>query len=85
MFYTYVLKSKKNNRLYVGSTDNLKRRFKEHNDGIGGNYSSKNRPFDLIYYEGYITYDDARASEKFYKIGYGREILKGKLKKFLES
>lgn len=83
MFYTYILKSQKNNRLYIGSTDNLKRRFEEHNKGIGGVYTSKNKPFDLIYYEAYMVYTDARASEKFYKTGYGREVLKGKLKEFL--
>jgi putative endonuclease len=83
MFYTYILKSQKNNRLYVGSTDNLKRRFSEHNKGIGGTYTSKNRPFTLIYYEAYQLYSNAKASERFYKTGYGREVLKGKLKEFL--
>lgn len=83
MFYTYVLKSQKNDRLYIGSTDNLKRRFLEHSNGIGGGYTRKNKPFDLIYYEAYLEYTDARASEKFYKTGYGREVLKEKLKKFL--
>lgn len=63
----------------MGSTDNLKRRFKEHNDGIGGIYTSKNRPFDLIFYEAYVTYDLAKQSERFYKTGYGREVLKQKI------
>ena len=85
MFYTYILKSQKNGRLYVGSTDNLKRRFEEHNKGIGGTYTSNNRPFDLIYYEGYISYKDAKESERFYKTGYGREVLKGKLEDFLKK
>jgi putative endonuclease len=84
MFYAYVLKSQKNGRLYIGSTDNLKRRFLEHNKGIGGVYTSNNRPFDLIYYEGFISYKDAKNSERFYKTGYGREVLKDKLKDFLK-
>lgn len=79
MFYTYVLKSLKNGRMYIGSTDNLKRRFKEHNEGRGGKYTSDNRPFEIIYYEAYTSYDLAKQSEKFFKTGYGREILKGKL------
>ncbi|MEX2341008.1 MAG: GIY-YIG nuclease family protein [Candidatus Paceibacterota bacterium] len=33
MFYIYVLKSLKDNELYIGSTSNLKRRFVEHNAG----------------------------------------------------
>ena len=79
MFYTYVLRSKKNNRLYYGSTDDLKRRFSEHNNGIGGKYTRDNRPFELIYYEAYTLYSLAKQAERFYKSGYGREVLKGKL------
>ena len=83
MYYTYVLKSLKNKRNYIGSTDDLKRRLKEHNSGIGGTYTKNNCPFQLIYYEAYIEKKDATASEKFYKTGYGREVLKGKLINFL--
>jgi len=79
MFYAYVIKSKKNGRLYYGSTDDLKRRFSEHNKGIGGEYTKKNRPFELVYYEAYTSYDLARQAERFYKSGYGREVLKNKL------
>jgi len=79
MFYAYILKSKKNNRLYCGSTDDLKRRFLEHNNGTGGKYTRDNRPFDLIYYEAYTLYDLAKQAERFYKTGYGREVLKSKL------
>ena len=79
MFYTYVLKSRKNGRFYYGSTDNLKRRFDEHNNGIGEKYTRDNRPFDLIYYEAYTLYNLAKRAEGFYKSGYGREVLKNKL------
>ncbi|KKT29663.1 MAG: GIY-YIG catalytic domain protein [Candidatus Azambacteria bacterium GW2011_GWC2_45_7b] len=83
MFYVYVLKSLKNGRNYVGFTEDLKQRVSEHNSGKGGGYSSKNRPFKLIYYEAYLDKKDATAGEKFYKTGYGREVLKGKLKNYL--
>ena len=79
MVYTYVLKSQKNGRFYYGSTDDLKRRFKEHNGGVGGKYTSDNRPFELVYYEAYTSYKLAKKAEKFYKSGYGREVLKEKL------
>jgi putative endonuclease len=79
MFYAYVLKSEKNGKLYYGSTNDLKRRLSEHNSGIGGKYTSDNKPFKLIYYEAYIIYELARKAERFYKTGYGREVLKGKL------
>ena len=79
MFYMYVLKSEKNGRHYTGSTDDLKRRVQEHNSGIGGRFTSNNRPYQLVYYEAYISYDLARKAGKFYKTGIGREVLKGKL------
>lgn len=79
MFYTYILKSIKNDRNYIGSTDNLKRRVKEHNDGIGGKYTKDNRLFELSYYEAYNSYDLTKQAERFYKTGYGREVLKSKL------
>ncbi len=80
MFYTYILRSKKNSRFYCGSTDNLKRRFAEHNSGTGGKYTKNNGPFELMYYEAYTSYSLAKRAEKFYKTGYGREIMEGKLK-----
>ncbi|MFH0852223.1 MAG: GIY-YIG nuclease family protein, partial [bacterium] len=33
MFYVYILKSSKDKKLYIGSTNDLKRRFSQHNNG----------------------------------------------------
>lgn len=85
MWYVYVLKSLKNGRLYTGYTRDLKNRFKEHNTKQGGNYSSKNAPFSLIFYEAYIDKRDATKGEMFFKTGYGREVLKDKVKYSLET
>ena len=52
--------------------------MEEHNSGRGGKYTKDNHPFELIYYEAYISYDLARKSERFYKSGIGREVLKKK-------
>lgn len=50
MYYVYVLKSKVDGELYIGSTKNLKKRFVEHNTKKV--FSTKNRtPLELIYYE----------------------------------
>lgn len=63
MFYVYVLKSKKDERLYIGYTSNLRKRFQEHNSGL--NTSTKNRiPFSLVYYEAYRSIEDAKVREK---------------------
>jgi len=54
MFYTYVLQSLTDNFTYIGSTEDLKKRFKEHNSGK--TKSIKHRlPFKLVYYEAYET------------------------------
>jgi putative endonuclease len=67
MFYTYILKSKKDANLYIGSTTDLKRRFLEHNSGLVK--STKPRvPFKLIYYEAYAAEADARHREHNLKL-----------------
>lgn len=62
MFYVYVLKSKKDDSLYIGSTNNLQRRFKEHNQKLVDSTKLK-VPFDIVYYEAYVSENDARARE----------------------
>lgn len=78
MFYTYILQSIKTRKLYVGSTEDLRRRFKEHNNGK--TISTKAFvPWRLIYYEAHLTKTLARKAEIFYKTGQGRRQLKKKL------
>lgn len=79
MFYVYILKSKKDFNLYVGSTNDLRKRFKEHNSGVVR--STKHRiPFELLYYEAYCSEKDARKREHNLKLG-GRALaqLKGRI------
>jgi len=67
MFYVYILRSKKDYNLYIGSTDNLRRRFIEHNNRKV--FSTKSRaPFELIYYEAYKSENDARKRESNLKL-----------------
>ena len=67
MFYVYILKSKKDNNFYIGSTNDLKRRINEHNSGLV--FSTKSRmPFELVYYEAYKSEGDARKREKSLKL-----------------
>lgn len=67
MFYLYILKSKKDLQLYISSTNDLRERFKEHNDGKV--FSTKARqPFELIYYEAYKDEKDARKREASLKL-----------------
>ncbi|OGY63932.1 MAG: endonuclease [Candidatus Harrisonbacteria bacterium RIFCSPLOWO2_02_FULL_41_11] len=72
MFYVYILKSLKNGRFYIGSTNNLERRLNEHNSGKS-KYTSLTRPFVLIFKEEYLSRSEAMRREKFLKSGRGRE------------
>jgi len=67
MFYVYILRSSRDQNLYTGSTNDLKRRFKEHNDGLVFSTKSR-RPFELIYYEAYKSEKDARRREHNLKL-----------------
>jgi hypothetical protein len=51
MYYVYIIKKCSNDKIYIGFTNNLKRRFKEHNaTGV---------KWKLIYYEAYKARKDA--------------------------
>ncbi|MFZ2072206.1 MAG: GIY-YIG nuclease family protein [Minisyncoccia bacterium] len=82
MFYTYILKSKKNGKLYTGYTSDLRKRFKEHNKGRS-TYTKKNIPYELIYYEACKEKEDAMNREKYLKSGRGKRFIKARLKRFL--
>ncbi|MES2930507.1 MAG: GIY-YIG nuclease family protein [Patescibacteria group bacterium] len=75
MYYVYILKSKKNAKLYKGFTNDLKRRLLEHNSGKS-DFTSRNGPWELIYYEAFQRKIDAQNEEKFLKSGKGRERIK---------
>ncbi|MEK7599233.1 MAG: GIY-YIG nuclease family protein [Patescibacteria group bacterium] len=72
MFYVYVLQSLKDCKLYIGYSDDLKRRVQEHNSGK--NKSTKHRkPFRLVYYEAYQSKLDAENRETNLKL-FGRAL-----------
>jgi len=83
VYFVYILQSEKDGRLYIGITDDIERRPKEHNEGK----SLATRPFGpyrLIYYEAYLDIKDAKAREKFLKSGWGRRSIKVMLKHYLD-
>jgi putative endonuclease len=62
MFYTYIILSLKDNKYYIGHTQNLKNRLKLHN--AGSVHSTKyRRPFKLVYYETFETKKEAYRRE----------------------
>jgi len=79
MFYVYVLKSKKDNKHYIGFTCDLKRRFQEHNEGKSFSTFYR-RPLELIYYECYKNRDIAKRREVQLKSGKAHTALLKRLK-----
>jgi putative endonuclease len=85
MFYLYLLKSKRDGELYIGFTNDLRKRFLEHNSGKV--FSTKSRkPFELLYYEVYKKEKDARHREHNLKLrSRALEQLKRRLVESLEN
>lgn len=78
MYYTYVLRSKKDNKLYIGYTDNLEKRFTKHAKGLAE--ATVNRwPLELVYYEACLDKQKALKREKYFKTGFGRRFLKSRV------
>jgi len=78
MFYTYILKSKKDGKLYTGSTKDLRKRLIQHNTGKSSHTKGRG-PFKIIYYEACLVEEKARSRELFLKSGMGKRYLKNRL------
>ena len=59
----YILKCS-DNSFYTGSTKDLRRRFLQHQNGEGANYTKKRLPVELVYFEEYSRIDTAFYREK---------------------
>ena len=78
MWYVYVLQSIEHPWIYIGSTNDLKRRLLEHNSGL--NTSTKHYgPFEIQAYVAVKTEAKARELEKYFKTGSGKAILKKRI------
>ena len=74
MYFTYILKNKVDNQLYVGYTLDLQNRIKEHANGLVP-VTKGRRPLKLVYYEACLNKDKAVRREKYFKTGFGRRFL----------
>lgn len=81
-YYVYVLQSLKNSKRYTGSTNDLRKRFNQHQENKS-TYTKGRGPFKLIYYEASLGEEDARAREMYLKSGMGKRYLKNRLKRSL--
>ena len=62
--YVYFMTNGNNNVLYVGVTNNLKRRMVEHSEGRGSEFTKKYNCAKLVYYEAFPSIEQAIAREK---------------------
>jgi predicted GIY-YIG superfamily endonuclease len=77
MYYVYVLKDRNNKELYYGFTTDLKRHVREH--------ISKNKGWQLVYYEAYKGELDTKGREnKLKHYGQARSHLKNRIRNSLE-
>jgi putative endonuclease len=78
MWYVYILRSMIDNNLYIGSTNNIRRRLSEHNSGKVDSTKSR-MPFSL---EAYIAVKDKAKAielEQYFKTGSGRALLQKRI------
>ena len=81
--YVYVLLSEKDDKFYIGRTDDLKRRIAEHRQGKNVS-TSKRLPLKLIFYEAYLSESDAERREIYFKTAKGKTTLKQMLRDSLK-
>lgn len=81
MYYTYILKSEKDGKLYTGSTKDLKSRLEQHKKGKV-NSTKDRRLLKLIYYEACLKESDARRREKTLKSYRGKMFIKNRRKSY---
>ena len=82
MFYVYILKSLKDNGLHIGYTNDLRRRFAEHQKGQCS--ATKSRlPVKIIHYQAFISQIDAIETEKYLKTTRGWQRIKRMLRSTL--
>ena len=74
-YFIYILKSINYDKTYIGITNNLERRLKEHNAGKSI-YTRRFKPWEIVYTEELPDRTAARKKEKYFKSSTGRKKVK---------
>ena len=77
MYTVYALRSLVRKYIYIGMTNNLNRRLREHQSGQNKT-TAPYRPFELIYEQEFTSRVEARQREIYLKSGAGKEWLKNR-------
>ena len=82
MYFVYALYDKISKRFYIGSTNDLERRLREHLYGKTQT-TSRMTSIKLVYYEASLSKMDALKREKQLKTGFGRAYIKRRINFYL--
>jgi putative endonuclease len=63
-YYVYILASHPKGTLYIGVTNNLKRRLYEHKNGVNQGFTQNYKVYRLVYYEETNDIQSALSREK---------------------
>ena len=77
-WFVYILRSCSREFTYIGSTNDLWRRFDEHNRGLVQSTRAY-RPLEMVAYVAVKNGIAARALEKYFKTGSGSAVLKKRI------
>lgn len=83
-YYVYVLYNKLKDFIYIGYSENLVQRVKEHNSGFSKSTKAY-KPLELIHYEAYRSMKDAKRREEYLKTNRGRTTLMTMLKEYFKT
>ena len=75
MYFVYVLLSEKDQKIYIGQTNNLESRINRHSPGYVKSTRHR-RLIKLIYYKEFRARSDAMRYEKYLKSGSGHQHLR---------
>lgn len=74
MFYVYIIYSKQIDRFYIGQTENIENRIKNHLAGIS-KFTARANDWKLVYQEGYKTRTEAIQRENAIKKKKSRKYI----------
>ena len=81
MFTVYVLYSERYDKIYIGYTSDLKKRFKSHNELAKKGWTVRFRPWEIVYTETFERKQDALRREKQLKTSRGRAFIREEILK----
>ena len=84
-FFVYILYAEKFDKIYIGQTADLDERLRHHNHAEVNSFTSRYRPWVLVYKERCYSRADAMKREKQLKSGNGRIFAREQVRRFISG